>query len=136
VPPKPPLAVDLVWSDRLTFAANLSKSAIVIDTTGADGPSPMELLGAALAGCMSADLAHILTKGRHPFTALRAKLTAERSPDDPHRMTAVSLHFVVEGAVPRDAIERGIALSRTKYCSVWHSMRQDIEMQVTFDLVQ
>ncbi len=133
--PKPPTVVDLVWSERLTFGANLSKTAIVIDSTGTDGPSPVELLGVALAGCMSIDLAHILTRGRHPFTALRSKLVAERAPDDPHRFTGVTLHFVVEGTVPADAIERAIELSRAKYCSVWHSMRQDIDLRVTFELV-
>jgi len=44
------------------------------------------------------------------------------------------VHFDIEAQVPRDAIERAIQLSRDKYCSVWHSMRQDIDLQVTFDL--
>jgi len=26
-------------------------------------------------------------------------------------------------------------LSREKYCSVWHSMRQDIELEVTVEVV-
>ena len=45
----------------------------------------------------------------------------------------MTLHFTIEGQVPREAIERAIALSRDKYCSVWHSMRQDIAFTVTFD---
>jgi len=60
---KPPTIVDLVWAGRLEFAANLSQTAIVIDSKGHAGPSPVELLGAALAGCMSIDLAHILHRG-------------------------------------------------------------------------
>lgn len=132
--PKAPTIVDLVWSDRLTFDATLSKTSIVIDSSGTRGPSPVELLGAALAGCMSVDLAHILTRGRHAFTALEAKLVAERAPEEPHRFTSITLHFVVEGQVPHEAIARAIELSRAKYCSVWHSMRQDLELRVTFEL--
>ena len=49
---KPPTIVDLVWAGQLEFAANLSQTAIVIDSKGQAGPSPVELLGAALAGCM------------------------------------------------------------------------------------
>jgi uncharacterized OsmC-like protein len=132
---KPPTVVDLVWTERLAFDAALPTSSLVIDSTGMQGPTPVELLGAALAGCMSVDLAYILTRGRHGFTALRSKLVAERVPDQPHRFTSITLHFIVEGPVPADAVSRAIELSRTKYCSVWHSMRQDIDLHVTFELL-
>lgn len=131
---KPPTVVDLVWNDRLTFAATLSKTDMVIDSSGTEGPSPVELLGAALAGCMAIDVGHILTRGRHPFTSLRTKLVAERAAEEPHRFLSVTLHFDIGGAVPVDAIERAIQLSRDKYCSVWHSLRQDIALKVTFDV--
>jgi len=131
---KPPTVIDLTWTGHLAFAATTAKSAVVTDSAGEAGPSPVELLGVALAGCMSMDLAHILTRGRHSFRALRSRLVAERAADDPHRFTAVTLHFAVEGDVPRDPVERAIQLSRDKYCSVWHSLRQDIDLQVTFDI--
>jgi putative redox protein len=131
---KPPTIVELLWTDDLSFTARTSKSQLTIDSSGATGPSPVELLGVALAGCMSIDLAHILNRGRHEYRALRSRLVAERHAAEPHRFVAVTLHFVVEGAVPREAIERAIQLSRDKYCSVWHSLRQDIALQVTFDL--
>ena len=37
--------------------------------------------------------------------------------------------------VPPAAVERAIALSHDKYCSVWHSLRQDIGFSTTYDLV-
>jgi putative redox protein len=83
---------------------------------------------------MAMDLAHILQRGRHPFTGIRGELTGERAQEDPHRLTSVTLHFEVSGAVPNDAVQRAIDLSRDKYCSVWHSLRQDIGLTVTFDL--
>jgi len=136
--PKPPATVDLVWNGRLEFTVTTPKTTFVIDSASVAGPSPVDALVAALAGCMAMDLAHILTKGRHPFTEMRAKLVAERSPDNPHRLMSVTLHFVLgglgEGAAPLDAVRRAIALSRDTYCSVWHSLRQDIPFQVTFDV--
>ena len=99
-----------------------------------DGPSPVGALAAALAGCMSMDVAHVLTKGRHPFHALAAHLEGERRQDDPHCLTRITLNIVVEGNVPPAAVERAIQLSRDKYCSVWHSMRQDIEFTTTYDV--
>jgi uncharacterized OsmC-like protein len=46
----------------------------------------------------------------------------------------MELQCAVEGDVSPDDVERAIALSRERYCSVWHSMRQDIDFQVTCDL--
>ena len=94
----------------------------------------MQALAFALAGCMSMDVVHVLTKGRHDLRGLRADLTAQRAPDEPRRFTAITLHYTVTGDVPTDKVERAIHLSREKYCSVWHSMRQDIELTVTYKL--
>ena len=129
-----PALVDLVWNGDLEFAASLSKHTLVLDSNGAAGPSPVEMLAASLAGCMAIDLVHIVERGRHTLRSLRATLRAERATDAPKRFTAVTLHFAIEGSVPRDAVNRAVELSRTKYCSVWQSMRQDIDLQVTFDL--
>ena len=39
------------------------------------------------------------------------------------------------GADPQShAIERAIQLSRDKYCSVWHSLRDDIQLDTTFEV--
>lgn len=83
---------------------------------------------------MTVDVTHILTKGRHTFRALSSRLIADRSEDDPHRFVRIALHFDIEGDVPSDAVERAIALSREKYCSVWHSMRQDIAFTTSYDI--
>jgi putative redox protein len=45
------------------------------------------------------------------------------------------MHFRVGTTAPAPAIERAIALSHDKYCSVWHSLRQDIGFSTSFDLV-
>jgi uncharacterized OsmC-like protein len=47
----------------------------------------------------------------------------------------MQLRFAIHGDVPAGAVERAIALSREKYCSVWHSLRQDIELTTAFDIL-
>jgi putative redox protein len=131
---KPPLTAELVWSDGLKFGATSGPNAIVIDADGAAGPSPLQAAAFGLAGCMAADVVAILQKGRHPLTGLRTSLTGDRAPDPPRRFVKIALHFHVSGSVPREAVERAIQLSRDTYCSVWHSMRQDIELTTTYDL--
>ena len=42
---------------------------MTIDGDSTAGPSPVQALAFALAGCMAADVVYILTKGRHPLRA-------------------------------------------------------------------
>jgi putative redox protein len=131
---KPPVTAELIWSDHLRFGATSGPSAIVIDGDGAAGPSPMQLAAFGVAGCMAIDVVSILQKGRHPLTGLRVSFSGDRAPEPPRRFTSLTLTFHVTGAVPPEAIERAIALSREKYCSVWQTFRQDIAFTATFDV--
>jgi putative redox protein len=132
---KPPITSTLTWQGDLRFRAVADNNAIIFDSENEAGPSPVHAVAMALAGCMAIDLADIVTKGRHRLTALEARITGERAPDPPRRFTHFTLHFVVTGDVPTHAIERAIQLSRDKYCSVWHSLRQDITLDTTFEVV-
>ena len=69
-----------------------------------------------------------------PLKGLRVVLTAERAPDPPRRIVRIALSFHLIGDVPAAAVERAIALSTETYCSVWHSLRQDIELTTTSDI--
>jgi putative redox protein len=94
----------------------------------------VQALAFALAGCMGMDVVHILRKGRFDLRGLKISLTADRAPEDPHRITAVAIEFTVTGDIPKDQVRRAIDLSHEKYCSVWHSMRQDIAFTTTFSV--
>ena len=131
---KPPLVAELVWSSGLRFDATSGAMTVVVDGDSQAGPSPTRYAAIGLAGCMAADVVDILRKGRHPLSAARVTFTGMRAETAPRRFLQISLRFVIEGAVPSAAVERAIALSREKYCSVWHSFRQDIEFSTTFDI--
>jgi putative redox protein len=124
----------LTWRRELEFDATSGRQQVVLDSDGKAGLSPVEALALALLGCMSIDVVDIVRKGRHPLSAFRAELLAERAEDPPRRFTRVALHFVVTGDVPGAAVERAIALSRDTYCSVWQSLRQDIDLVTTFEV--
>jgi putative redox protein len=129
-----PLIAELVWADQLRFGAVSGTTAIVVDGDGTAGPSPMQALAFAVGGCMGADVAAILQKGRHPFTGLRVTLTASRAPDHPRRFTHLAMQFHVRGDVPRHAVERAVTLSRTRYCSALLSLREDITVDIGIDI--
>jgi putative redox protein len=132
---KPPTIVDLTWQDDLVFSVAAGGARTTLDSAGVRGLSPVQALGAALAGCLTTDVAYLLKRGRHPVRGLKSRLTGERAQQDPHRLVRISLQITVEGEVPPDAIDRAVQLSRDKYCSVWHSMRHDIDLQVSFAVV-
>jgi uncharacterized OsmC-like protein/Uma2 family endonuclease len=128
------LEVDLVWEGDQRFAARSGTMGMVLDGNASAGPSPVQALAFALASCMAIDVVEILSKGRHDLRALRARLEGDRAKDPPRRFLAVRLHFVLTGELGRDKVERAIALSREKYCSVWHSLRQDIQFTTSFEI--
>jgi len=132
IPGKPPTVVELIWEHDLVFGGQSGSTRLTLDSASAAGPSPMQALGFAVTGCMAMDVVHILGKGRADLKGLKADLRATRATDVPHRFTAIALHFTVTGDVAGEQVQRAIDLSREKYCSVWHSMRQDIDLEVTF----
>jgi putative redox protein len=132
--PRPPTVVELTWQGDLRFLGRAGDHEVVLDGDGKAGTSPVQALALSLAGCMGTDVALILTKGRLPLEGLTARLQAERAPTDPRRLVRVRLRFVVKGAVPPEKVERAIALSRETYCSVWHSLRPDIDFQTSFEV--
>ena len=133
-PPKPPTVLELVWEHDLVFGGRSGDIAITLDSASVSGPSPMQALGFAVAGCMAMDLVHILKKGRHDLRGLRVDLKGERTQTEPRRFTRIELRYTITGNVPAEPIERAIQLSREKYCSVWHSMRQEIALDVSFSV--
>jgi putative redox protein len=131
---KPPTTATLVWQGDLRFVARSGVAEMIVDSDGVAGASPTQALAIALAGCMAIDVVDIVKKGRHPFHELTASLVGQRLDDLPSRFTSFNLHFAMKGDVPVAAIERAIQLSREKYCSVWHSLRPEIQLEATFEV--
>lgn len=134
--PKPPVGVTLRWSRDLVFDTHVkSGTGPAIDGDGAAGASPVETLALALGACMGVDVVMILRKGRHDLRGLRVSVTGTRADGPPSYFTGFTIEYVVTGPVPDAAIQRAIDLSRDTYCSVWHSLRRDTPLEVTFTRV-
>ncbi len=132
---KPPMTVTLEWDQNaLEFTGQAGKHEVSIDGATYAAASPMQLLALSLAGCMAIDVLHILTRGRHSVTALSTTFTGERAPEEPHRFVKIDLRFTIATSAGPEQIDRAFDLSRNKYCSVWNSLRQDIEFHVGYEL--
>jgi putative redox protein len=104
--------------------------ASVVDGGSKRGPSPMDHLLLALAGCMSADVIDILKKGRVPVERFQVDVIGQRAPNPPRRYTAIAMIFRISGptSADRPKVERAVNLSRETYCSVTHTLRPDLDL--------
>jgi putative redox protein len=85
------------------------------------GMRPMQLLLAALGGCSSIDVISILRKQKQELDSIEVKVNGNRDPvgvEGYSLFKTILVHFIVKGNVDKDKVERAVALSMEKYCSV------------------
>jgi putative redox protein len=56
----------------------------------------------------------------------------DRAEEHPRRFVAMRMHFAITGQVEDQFVARAIELSRTKYCSVWNTLRPDLALTTSF----
>ena len=120
----------LQWSgEELRFEGGTPNGPrAVVDGNGKAGPSPVTMLLVSIAACTASDVVDIARKMRIALRTLELDVDAERADDHPRRLLRANLGFRVTGGVEGDEtkLQHAIDLSREKYCSVLHSLRQDI----------
>jgi putative redox protein len=128
------LTVKLNWNGGLRFAGvNAGGIETAIDGDSQSGASPVELLLEALGACVSVDVVLILDKMRAPASKVEVTLEAGRHRPEPRYMTSALMSFDVWGdGITPDKLVRAINLSISKYCSVYHSLRDDLKLQSQF----
>ena len=129
---KPDFSLKLNWQGGQRFQGASGGVSILMDGEREAGPSPVQVLAFALAGCMGIDVVYVIEKGRLPVTSLSCNMEVVRASETPRKITGIKLHFVVSGEVPEDRVARAIDLSREKYCSVWHSLNPAIDFKTSF----
>jgi putative redox protein len=104
---------------RFTAANPAGRTLVMDDYEGGGGPSPIETILAALAGCTGMDVVSIMRKKRVPFTGYRVETTAEQKETYPQVFTRMDVVHVVEGeGLSASAVHRAVELSALKYCPV------------------
>jgi putative redox protein len=112
-----------------------SGPSIIVDGKASKGPTPMDSLLYALAGCMAVDVQHILQTSRVPLKGLEVEVVGDRAVDHPRFYNKIRMTYRVEGPEDKDEakLERAVSLSREKFCSVLHSLRPDIEYEIRIE---
>lgn len=100
------------------------------------GLSPMESLLASLCACMAIDVVNILKKMRVDFSTLSVSASGEQNPEPPRYYRRISIRFLLTGEVDPARVEHAIQLSSQTYCSVFHTLRNDIEVTHAVEILK
>jgi putative redox protein len=99
------------------------------------GCSPTETLMMSLAGCLAIDVVSFLRKMRAEITGFKIDISGERNPTPPQYYKSIQMVIHVSGKnITPKKIEKAISLSQEKYCSVHHSLRKDIKVDVKYNI--
>lgn len=134
-----PMRVGLRWTgeDHRFVGGPEGGPEVTLESGGNGAPSPTQLLLLSLAGCMGIDVVDILGKSRVPLESMEVSVEGDRAPDFPRRFTALRLVYRLRGPEPEhDArLQHAIDLSREKYCSVLHTLRPDLALDIRIERI-
>jgi putative redox protein len=100
------------------------------------GFQPMQLFAIGLVGCTAMDVISILTKKRQEVTDFEVSAQIERAEEHPRTFTKILVTYTVTGKdLDRDAIERAVELSETRYCPAQAMLEKSAEISHEIILV-
>lgn len=123
---------------QLQFVATTGSGhhLIIDDGAGNTGPTPVELVAIAHAGCTAFDIISILRKKRQRVTNYEVTIEADQAEHPPRVFTEVRIHHKITGMdVSQQAVEDAIRLSEEKYCSVGAMVQKSASLHTTFEIV-
>jgi putative redox protein len=132
-------AIIRLVDDDLFVGITPGGHALALDTDSqrSVAASPVELLLVALGSCTATDVASILKKKRQRVTNYTIEVSGERRTDYPRSYTSMHVRHIITGiGISPKAVAQAIELSETKYCSVAATLRPQVEIQSTFEIIE
>jgi len=127
--------VHLNWNPEEEFTLQDHNGYKIIMTP--QGVSASDLLSMALAGCSSFDIVSILEKQKIDLRELRVSATSVQDYDPPWRFQKIHVHYTAVGkGIDPEKLNKAILLSQEKYCSVYVTLRDAVEITHDFEVVE
>ena len=132
----PVIKASLSWERDLIFVGRTNEGyEIEFDAHVQWGCKPTDALLLSLAGCMGIDVVTFLQKMRTEIANFKIDIIGERNPTPPQYFKAVEMILNIAGKnLDPKKVERAISLSHEKYCSVYNSLRKDMDVKVRYIL--
>ncbi len=123
----------LTWEKDQVFTARIRGYQFEYDTKAEAGCFPTDTLLMSLPGCLGIDIVSFLQKMRVEIKSFEIETTGERNPTPPQYYKSINMVIRISGngITPRK-LDRAISLSQEKYCSVYHSLRKDMDIKVNY----
>ena len=96
-----------------------------LDLNWEDGPTPMQVVMQMIGACSTADL--VLGLKERSFSEVWVEMDGARAENVPKVFTDIHMVYHVRGDVPLKLVERIVAKSHEKYCTV-SQMFVDVNM--------
>ena len=77
----------------------------------------------------------MLKKMREEVKSYKVTVNAERATEHPMVFTKIHIHYVLEGNLKKENVEKAINLSMDKYCSVTHMLNSTAKITHSFEIV-
>ncbi len=124
----------LTWDKDLIFVGRTQRGyEIDFDARVEWGCMPTESLLLSLAGCMGIDMVSFLQKMKCKLESFKIDLEGERNPTPPQYFKTIRMTVHLSGdGITEKKVQRAISLSHEKYCSVYHTLRQDLKVFVDY----
>ena len=128
--------IQLVWKGDFRFQGTAGGGSITsIDGNSVEGTAPVDLLLESVGACAAIDVVDILKKSRQDVQGMAVEVEATRKDEPPRYVKRLEFRFRIKGPVDQKKAERAVDLSLEKYCSVFHTFRMDIMLDVDVKIV-
>ena len=128
-------------NDKFNFEAeNSGGQTVELDANPAIGGEgkgfrPMEMLLVGLGGCSGIDMVNVLTKQKEILKDIKIKITATRKDDEvPSIFKVINIHFDLYGPLNVQKVERALALTFDKYCSVSNILSRSATINFSYTI--
>jgi putative redox protein len=126
----------VTWDKDLIFLGRTPRGyELDFDAQAQWGCIPTESLLLSVAGCMAIDCVSFLQKMKAVITKFKIDIAGERNATPPqyYKKIEMTIHISGENITPKK-MDRVVSLSQGKYCSVYHSLRKDLEVKVDYKI--
>lgn len=101
------------------------------------GFRPMEMLLIGLGGCSGIDMVNVLNKQKEPLDDVKIQIKATRKTAEmPPIFDVIDIHFELHGALNVQKVERALALTFDKYCSVSNILGRSATINFSYTIHQ
>jgi putative redox protein len=111
------------WTHHLQFETDIRGHKQILDTTAPlsvdQGPSPKEMVLAAVSGCTGMDVASMMKKHKQDILSFSVEAEADLTKEHPKVFTHIHLTYILNGQnLDLEKIKSSVDLSMNQYCGV------------------